>query len=174
MSDLETRVRQAIRDVADFPKPGVLFKDITPVLTDAQLMRDIIEWMAAPFEPGRIDVVVGMESRGFFFGPSLAMALDCAFAPARKAGKLPHATAAMSYTLEYGEATLEMHVDALPTGAKVLVVDDLLATGGTARATLDLVRKLGGTPVEACFLLELGFLHGGERLDVPVRRLVTY
>lgn len=172
MSDLQARVRDTIRDVADFPKPGVLFKDITPILANPALMRDIIDWMADGAPP--VDLVVGMESRGFFFGPALAMKLAVPFAPARKAGKLPHATTSMDYELEYGSATLEMHVDSVPTGARVLVVDDLLATGGTARATLDLVRKLGGKPVEACFLIELGFLKGEAQLDIPVRSLVTY
>ena len=171
---LSARVQEAIRDVADFPKPGVLFKDVTPVLADAALMSDIIDWMAAPHTGGGIDVVVGMESRGFFFGPGLAQALGCAFAPARKAGKLPHATVSMSYSLEYGEATLEMHVDSIQKGARVLVVDDLLATGGTARATQDLVEKLGGSLVESVFLIELGFLHGKKALTGPVRSLVTY
>ncbi len=174
MSDLQTRVRSTIRDVADFPKPGVLFKDITPILADCTLMSDIIDWMADTPLAGSVDVVVGMESRGFFFGPGLAMKLGCAFAPARKKGKLPHATESMDYTLEYGSSTLEMHVDAFPKGSRVLVVDDLLATGGTARATLDLIRKLGGDPIEACFLLELGFLNGREKLDVPVRSLTLY
>ena len=174
MSDLSTRVRSAIRDVADFPKPGVLFKDITPILADPELMKAIIDWMAAPLMDSNIEVVVGMESRGFFFGPSLAMALGCAFAPARKKGKLPHATVSTDYTLEYGEATLEIHVDAVPKGTRVLIVDDLLATGGTAAATIKLVRELGGEPIEVCFLVELGFLDGQKLLSVPVRSLVTY
>jgi len=174
MSDLSDVIRQTIRDVPDFPKPGVLFKDITPVLARPDLLGGVLDWMAESLRDARIDTVVGMESRGFFFGPGLAERLNAGFAPARKAGKLPHATKSVSYDLEYASATLEMHVDAIAKGDRVLVVDDLLATGGTARATLDLIRSLGGEVVEAVFLVELGFLHGRDRLDAPVRSLVRY
>ena len=174
MADLTTRVRSTVRDVADFPKPGVLFKDITPILADASLMTDILDWMAAPYANGGVDVVVGMESRGFFFGPGLAQRLNCAFAPARKKGKLPHATVSQDYVLEYGNNTLEMHVDSVPKGSRVLVVDDLLATGGTAHATVQLVQKLGGDVIESVFLLELGFLNGRDVVGGSVRSLVTY
>ncbi len=174
MSDLSTRVRSTIRDVANFPKDRVLFKDITPVFATPGMFQEIIEWMADDYKAKGVTHVVGMESRGFFFGPALAHALGCAFAPARKAGKLPHVTESIDYTLEYGTATLEMHVDALKAGDRVLVVDDLLATGGTARATLDLIRQLGGEVVASCFLIELGFLRGRQKLDAPVRSLVTY
>lgn len=174
MTDLSAAIRDAIRDVPDFPKPGVLFKDITPVLARPELITGILDWMAAPYRDAGVARVVGMESRGFFFGPALAERLGCGFAPARKAGKLPHAVERIEYTLEYGRAVLEMHVDAVSPGDKVLVVDDLLATGGTARATLDLIRKLGGEPIAASFLIELGFLDGRRLLDVPTRSLVRY
>jgi len=171
MTELATLVRDRIRDVPDFPRDGVLFKDITPLLADAPLMKRVYDQMAADW--GRIDVVVGMESRGFIFGAAVADRLGAGFAPARKAGKLPHATEAVSFQLEYGEATLEMHVDALPQGARVLIVDDLLATGGTAAATLDLVNRLGGTVVGYSFLIELGFLGGRGRLDAEVRSVLS-
>ena len=168
---LAADVKAAIRDVPDFPKDGVLFKDITPVLADPKLFSRVLDAMAAGWGP--VDVVVGMESRGFIFAGGIAERLGAGFAPARKKGKLPHATVAVDFTLEYGTATLEMHVDAFPKGSRVLIVDDLLATGGTAAATLDLVRRLGGVVVGYSFLIELGFLGGRPRLDAPVRSVLT-
>ncbi len=168
---LAARVANTIRDVPDFPSPGILFKDITPVLQDPELFVDVIRWMGEGW--GHVDKVVGMESRGFLFASALVEPLNAGLALARKHGKLPHATIAVSYALEYGEATLEMHVDAIKPGERVLIVDDLLATGGTAKATVDLVRKLGGEVAGCCFLVELGFLDGRHKLDVPVRSLVT-
>jgi adenine phosphoribosyltransferase len=174
MMDLVRDVTAVIRDVPDFPKPGVLFKDITPMLADPTLFTRVIRWFAHPFEPEHIHTVVGMESRGFIFGGALANALHAGFAPARKKGTLPYETVGVEYGLEYGTATLEMHVDAIREGDKVLICDDLLATGGTAAAAVELVRKLGGEVVGCAFVIELGFLEGRSRLDVPVRSLVRY
>ncbi|MCK6502621.1 adenine phosphoribosyltransferase [Myxococcota bacterium] len=175
MHDLESRLKATIRDIPDFPKPGILFKDITPVLADPKLLRATIDWFAELYAGEKIDVVVGMESRGFLFGAPLAMELSAAFAPARKPGKLPYDRVSVEYTLEYGTATLELHSDAVKAGDRVLIVDDLLATGGTARATCDLVEKLGGEVVAACFVVELGFLPGRQALGgVPVRSILTY
>lgn len=174
MTDLERDVRAVIRDIPDFPKPGVLFKDITPMLADAALFAGVIEWFATPWKGQRIDRVVGMESRGFIFGGALATALGAGFAPARKKGKLPYETVGVDYALEYGAAVLEMHVDAIREGDRVLICDDLLATGGTAAATVDLVRKLGGDVAGTAFVIELGFLGGRQRLDTAVHSLITY
>lgn len=174
MQDLIDTVRATIRDVPDFPQEGVLFKDITPMLADPVLFQRVIDWFTHPYEKASVHTVVGMESRGFIFGGALANALEAGFAPARKAGKLPWETIAKTYALEYGTATLEMHVDAVKPGDKVLIVDDLLATGGTAQATIDLVRRLGGDIVGCAFVVELDFLKGRDRLDVPVRSLIHY
>ncbi len=174
MGELHVDVINTIRDIPDFPKPGILFKDITPVLADPKLFDRVIRWMAAHFVPADIDVIVGVESRGFMFGAPLVRELNAGFVPARKKGKLPHQTVSKEYELEYGSATLEMHVDAFASGAKVVIVDDLLATGGTAAATVDLVRQLGGDVVGVIFLLELGFLNGRKRVDAPVVSLINY
>lgn len=174
MSSLESDVRAAMRDVPDFPKPGILFKDITPILGDPELFGRVIDWMARAAPEG-IDKIVGMESRGFIFGSALVGPLGAGFVPARKLGKLPYETTRVDYALEYGTASLEVHIDAVQPGERVLVVDDLLATGGTAAATVDLIRRLGGEVVACCFLVELGFLPGRAKLgDVPVLSLVTY
>ena len=175
MQTLEADVRRCIRDVADFPKTGILFKDITPILMDPELMARIMDWMAEEGEG--IDRIVAIESRGFLFSTGLAERVGAPAAPARKAGKLPWKTVGKSYELEYGTARLELHTDAVRPGDKVLIVDDLLATGGTAEAAVDLVRQLGGTVVCCTFLIELVFLPGRQRLaelGVPVRSLVTY
>lgn len=175
MSDTAAALRATIRDIPDFPKPGILFKDITPVLADPKLLGATIDWFAEKYSGKGIDAVVGMESRGFIFGTPLAMALSAAFVPARKPGKLPYDSIGVEYDLEYGSARLEMHVDAFPKGANVLIVDDLLATGGTAKATIDLVEKLGGVVAGCCFVVELGFLPGRAAIgDVPVHSIVTY
>lgn len=167
---LAARVSEIIRDIPDFPKPGILFKDITPVLLEPELFQEVIAWMAADW--GSIDRIAAMESRGFLFGAPLIERLSAGLVLARKKGKLPYATLGVEYALEYGHATLEMHVDSIRPGDRVLVVDDLLATGGTAEATVQLVRKAGGVVVGCCFLVELSFLSGRNRLDVPVRSLV--
>jgi len=168
-------VAEVIRDIPDFPEPGIIFKDITPVLAQPSLMRRINDHFLAHYAEAGVDVVVGMESRGFLFGVPLAMSLDRAFVPARKPGKLPYESVGVDYALEYGKNRLEMHVDAVKAGQKVLVIDDLLATGGTAAATCELVRSLGGEVVGCAFVVELGFLEGRARLgDVPVESLLIY
>jgi adenine phosphoribosyltransferase len=175
LSELAQRIDAAIRDVPDFPKPGILFKDITPVLADAQLMRDIIEEMLTFARSVDAQVIVGMESRGFLFGVPLAMEMGLPFAPARKPGKLPYKTVGFEYELEYGTNRLELHIDALQPGQRVLVVDDLLATGGTADATARIVRELGGEVAGFTFLVELDFLSGRKALgDVPISSLIHY
>ena len=175
MSDLVTTLKSTIRDVPDFPKPGILFKDITPVLADPALLRGITGHFADLYRNAGIDAVVGMESRGFIFGVPLALELNAAFVPARKPGKLPYHRVSESYALEYGTATLDMHVDAVKAGQRVLVVDDLIATGGTAVATAKLVERLGGKVVACCFVIELCFLDGRSALSpVQVQSLVQY
>lgn len=178
MPDVEriaARLRAAIRDVPDFPQPGILFKDITPVLADPALMRDVIAGLAEPYRDGQVDVVAGIESRGFLFGPPLALLLDAAFAPLRKPGKLPWHTLRVDYALEYGTDALEAHTDAIGLGRRVLVVDDLLATGGTAAGAIDLVHRLGGAVLGVSFVVELAFLHGRQRLDgTAVNALLRY
>jgi adenine phosphoribosyltransferase len=167
-----------IADVPDFPEPGVLFKDITPLLDDAAALRAVVEALAEQGrdESGRtvVDRVLGMESRGFILGAPVALALGVGFVPVRKAGKLPRATYAVSYALEYGEATLEIHRDALEPGDRVLLVDDVLATGGTMRASLDLVEKCGASVHAVAVVMELGFLPGRETVgEVPLTALLT-
>ncbi|MBW1879334.1 MAG: adenine phosphoribosyltransferase [Deltaproteobacteria bacterium] len=174
MEELVRDVAEAMRDIPDFPKKGVLFKDITPVLADPRLLQRVIDWYAQPYAPEEIKAVVGMDARGFIFGSPLALALNAAFVPARKKGKLPYETVGAEFDLEYGTATLEIHVDAFQPGDKVLICDDLLATGGTAAATCDLVRRLGGEIVACAFVVELDFLKGREKLDAPVRSLIRY
>ncbi len=174
MSELESRLKSTIRDVPDFPKPGILFKDITPILADASLMEGVTERFASVWKGRSIDAIVGMESRGFLFGMPLAMRLGIPFVPARKPGKLPYHRVSESYALEYGNATLELHVDALAAGQRALVIDDLIATGGTALATARLVERLGATVAGFGFVIELGFLDGrralsGYEIDAIVR-----
>jgi adenine phosphoribosyltransferase len=152
-----------IVDVPDFPKPGVTFKDITPLVGSASGLRQAVEGLVRA-APRDIDVVVGMEARGFIFSAPVALALDVGFAPVRKPGKLPRACVSVTYDLEYGTETLAMHADALSPGARVLVVDDVLATGGTVVATAELVHRLGGTVSQVAVVMELGFLHGRELL----------
>ena len=159
------RVRAVIRDVPDFPSPGILFKDITPVLADPALMTDALREMTAPFLAAGVTHVVGIESRGFLFGMPIALELRASFAPARKAGKLPWKTAREAYALEYRQDVLEMHVDAVSAGARVLIVDDVLATGGTAGAVARLVEGLGAHVVGIAVLIELTFLNGRQLLS---------
>ena len=164
-----------IRDVPDFPKKGILFKDITPVLSDIDTLRASIKEMSAPFMDLEIDVVVGIESRGFIFGAPIADVLNCSFVPVRKPGKLPWKTESVSYELEYGTDALEIHEDAITEGQNVLIVDDLLATGGTAEATCKLVSKLGGNIKGLSVLIELEALNGRKRLNpYNVHSLVQY
>ena len=164
-------LKQLIRDVPDFPKPGILFKDITTLLRDAGGLRSAIDCLAEPYREARLDKVVGIESRGFIFGAAVADRLGVGFVPVRKPGKLPAATLSASYALEYGTDTLEMHRDALGPGQRVLVVDDLLATGGTARAAVSLVRECGAEVAGVAFLIELEALNG--RVQLPDEQLFT-
>jgi len=159
------RLKAAIRDVPDFPQPGILFKDITPVLADPELFKLAVELFADRHTRNRIDYVAVVEARGFIFGSALAYRLGAGIVPIRKKGKLPYQTLEATYDLEYGTATLQVHVDALETGSRVLLIDDLLATGGTAAAAAGMIEKLGGTVVEIDFLIELAFLKGREKLS---------
>ena len=168
-------IEQAIRNVPDFPKPGIQFKDITPVLADARLFAGAIDLLTEKFKPGSVDAVVGIDARGFIFAAAAAVKLRAGFVPVRKKGKLPHQTIEQDYALEYGSATIAMHLDALQPGARVLLIDDLLATGGTAAAAAALVKKLGANIIEAGFLIELKFLNGREKLQgFPVRSIIVY
>ena len=172
---LEPRLREAIRDIPDYPKPGIVFKDITPLLGDAQLFRAACEHTAEPFKTERITHVAAIESRGFLFGAPVAQLLGAGVAPVRKRGKLPYQAAREDYALEYGIDSLEMHIDALPASARVLVVDDVLATGGTAAATCRLVERLGGAVAGCSFLMRLGFLDGlGALAERKVESLIVY
>jgi adenine phosphoribosyltransferase len=174
VSALSARVASALRDVPDFPKPGILFKDITPVLADAPLFQDIIGHFADHYRAEGIDVIAGIESRGFIIGGALAAAMGAGFTPIRKPGKLPHQRVRVEYQLEYGTDALEVHIDAVGKGSRVLVVDDVLATGGTAAAAIQLMNQLGADVAGAAFLLELGFLSGRARLrDVQLSSLLT-
>ena len=172
---MESFLKKHIRDVKDFPKPGIVFKDITPLLQNHKAFDRIIKSLVERYADQSIDTVVGIESRGFLFGTPLAHQLKVSFVPVRKKGKLPYDTVDISYDLEYGSATIEMHTDAIKGGQRVLVVDDLLATGGTAGATCELIESQGGHVVECAFVVELAFLNGREKIkDVPVHSLVSY
>ena len=175
MTDAIPALQALIRDVPDFPKPGIMFKDITPLLADPSGLAMAVETMANPFRKDRVDLVIGAESRGFIFGTAIAQALSCGFVPIRKPGKLPSKTFSVDYDLEYGTDTLEMHVDGISEGTRVLMVDDLLATGGTMSACLDMVRRTGAEIVAASFLIELTFLEGRQRLSgVNIHSAITY
>ena len=168
-------IEQAIRTVMDFPKPGIGFKDITPVLADARLFAGAIDLLTQGFEPGSVDAVVGIDARGFIFAAAAALKMKAGFVPVRKVGKLPYQTIEQAYDLEYGTNTVAMHVDAIKKGERVLLVDDLLATGGTAAAAISLMQKLGAEILEVAFLIELKFLNGREKLKgVPVKSIVVY
>jgi adenine phosphoribosyltransferase len=158
------KIKAAIRDIKDFPKPGIVFKDITPMLQDPALFKEVVERMAGPFRKKGITHVASVESRGFIFGAPVAYLLNAGYVLIRKKGKLPHTTIAHTYDLEYGTDTLEIHTDALDSSARVLLIDDVLATGGTAVACTHLVQKLKAKVVGFSFLLELEFLHGREKL----------
>jgi adenine phosphoribosyltransferase len=175
MTTLIERLERTVRDVPDFPKPGILFKDITPVLADGALYQELIDALAARYADAPPDMIVGIESRGFIFGCPVASKLGVGFAPVRKPNKLPAAKIGVSYELEYGTDRLELHADAIKPGQRVVIVDDLLATGGTASAAAALVRQLGGVVVECVFMIELSFLPGRARLgDVPVHAVLSY
>lgn len=158
------QIKAAIRDIPDFPKPGIVFKDITPILKDPALCQNIVDAFAVQLAGTRIDVVAGVESRGFLFGLMLAMKLGVPFVPVRKAGKLPYTIRQKAYKLEYGEAVIEMHTDAIAAGQHVLLHDDLLATGGTVTAAHELITDLGGIVAGFSFVVGLGFLNGRERI----------
>jgi adenine phosphoribosyltransferase len=176
--NLEDKVKSIVRDVKDFPKPGILFKDITPLLTKPDLVKEIAVEIARQFKDEKIDAIAAVEARGFIFGSILAQELKCAFIPMRKSGKLPYKTLKQEYALEYGTASVEVHVDAIEPGWKVLVHDDLLATGGTAGAAANLVKKLGGELTGFSFLINLSFLSGEESLykqfGIKPQYLVSY
>ena len=164
-----------IRDIPDFPSPGIVFKDITPLVADPTAFRQVIDELAAWAGPRTPDVILGAEARGFIFGGALAYALGCGFVPARKPGKLPWRTVEATYALEYGNDTLQVHADAIAAGQRVIVLDDVLATGGTAKAKVELVEKLGGIVVGALFVIELAFLDGRQKLaSYDTHALITY
>lgn len=168
-------IERAIRNIPDFPKAGIQFKDITPVLADPRLFSGSIDLLIDGFKPGQVDAVVGIDARGFIFASAAAIRLEAGFVPVRKKGKLPYQTHEQEYDLEYGTATIAMHTDALKSGSRVLLIDDLLATGGTAAAAASLVKKLGAQILEISFLIELKFLNGRDRLKgQKVRSIVTY
>jgi adenine phosphoribosyltransferase len=169
--DLASRVR----DIPDFPTPGIVFKDITPLVADPASFRESVDQLAAWAGPRAPDVILGAEARGFIFGGALAYALGCGFVPARKPGKLPWQTVEATYALEYGNDTLQVHADAIGKGQRVIVLDDVLATGGTAKAKIELVEKLGGVVVGALFVIELTFLDGRSKLGgYDVHALIEY
>lgn len=175
--NLIDKVKSKIRDVKDFPKPGIMFKDVTPLLTNPEICAEIVDHLANDWKLERPDVIVGIESRGFLFGMLLAQRLNKPFVPIRKEGKLPWDTIAHTYSLEYGEATVEIHKDSISPNSNVLIHDDLLATGGTAIAAAELVEKLGSNVIGFSFLVQLDFLNGSEMLEgysSKIKSLIHY
>ncbi len=171
LADLE----KAIRNIPDFPKPGIQFKDITPVLADAKLFARSIDLLTEGFSPGSVDAVVGIDARGFIFAAAAALKLRAGFIPVRKKGKLPYSTFEQSYDLEYGTNTIAIHTDAVKANCRVLLIDDLLATGGTAQAAAQLVAKIGAKILQINFFIELSFLNGRQKLQgFPVKSLIVY
>src|SRR2546421_8208484 len=162
--DSLSKLRVAVRDVPDFPKAGIIFKDITPILKDGDLLRASIDIFLDHCRDKRIDKIVGIDARGFLFGSAVAYELGTGFVPLRKKGRLPYQTESAAYTLEYGEAEMELHIDAIEKGEKVVLIDDLLATGGTSASAVTLIKKVGGDLIMAIFLIELEFLHGRQKL----------
>ncbi|MFB9054315.1 adenine phosphoribosyltransferase [Formosa undariae] len=168
-------IESYIRDINDFPKPGIVFKDLTPLLNSPEATKLCLQELLAQVDGQHVDKVVGMEARGFFFGTLMAQALNAGFIPVRKSGKLPYETISETYALEYGSDVLEIHVDAIKPGDRVLIHDDVLATGGTAAAVCKLVERLGGVIVQCNFIMELSFLNGKDRLRAhAVRSVLTY
>ncbi len=175
MTDMLEKLRTGVRDVPDFPKKGIVFKDITPLLSDPVLFRASIDLFLERCRGKEIDKIVGIDARGFLFGSAVAYELGVGFVPIRKRGKLPYKTEIAKYSLEYGEAEMEMHIDAVLARERVILVDDLLATGGTSAAAAALIRKAGGNLLEAQFLIELEFLNGRKQLDpTPVISFLKY
>jgi adenine phosphoribosyltransferase len=174
---LETDLRSAIRTIPDYPKPGIMFRDITTLLGNPRAFRRCVDELVHPWAGTKIDKVAGMEARGFILGGAVAHQLSTGFIPIRKKGKLPHTKVSIAYSLEYGIDEMEMHEDAVAPGEKVIVVDDLIATGGTAEGAVKLLRKMGATVVAACFVIDLPELGGAQKLrdlDVPVRTLISF
>jgi len=174
-SDIVDRLRTAVRDVPDFPKKGIIFKDITPILKDGALFRASVDVFLEQCRGKKIDKIVGIDARGFLFGSAVAYALGIGFVPLRKKGRLPYKTESAKYALEYGEAEMELHIDAIVRGEQIVLIDDLLATGGTSASAAALIKKVGGQLIEAIFLIELEFLHGREKLaPTPVTSFLKY
>jgi adenine phosphoribosyltransferase len=168
-------IERAIRNIPNFPKPGIQFKDITPVLADPRLFAGSIDLLIGNFKPGMVDAIVGIDARGFIFAAAAALRLEAGFVPVRKKGKLPYQTHEQSYDLEYGANAIAIHIDAVKPGSRVLLIDDLLATGGTAAAAAALLQKVGAEILEISFLIELSFLAGRDKLkSYPVRSLISY
>lgn len=170
-------LKDAIRSIPDYPKPGIMFRDITTLLGDARAFRRAVDELVHPFAGGRIDQVAGIEARGFILGGAIAHQLSSGFVPIRKKGKLPHTTVSIAYALEYGTDEMEIHSDAVKPGDRVILVDDLIATGGTATAAVELLRRIGAEVVAACFVIDLPELGGADRLralDLPVRTLIEF
>jgi len=174
-SEMLETLRARVRDVPDFPKKGIIFKDITPILQDGVLFRASIDLFLEQCRGKQIDKVVGIDARGFLFGSAVAYELGIGFVPLRKKGRLPYKTESASYTLEYGEAEMELHIDAITAGEKIVLIDDLLATGGTSASAVTLIKKVGGELIEAIFLIELEFLQGRKKLGpTPVSSFLAY
>ncbi len=170
-------LKESIRSIPDYPKPGIVFRDITTLLSDPRSFRRAVDALVHPYAGGRIDQVAGIEARGFILGGAIAHQLSCGFVPIRKKGKLPHKTVSIAYALEYGTDEIEIHVDAVKPGDKVLLVDDLIATGGTAMAAVDLLGKIGAEIVAACFVIDLPEIGGAQRLrdrGIEVRTLMAF
>src|SRR5215475_12183962 len=175
--ELELDLRKSIRTIPDYPSPGIMFRDITTLLGNARAFRRAIDELVQPWAGNKIDKVAGMEARGFILGGAVAHQLSAGFVPIRKKGKLPHTTVRIAYSLEYGIDEMEMHVDAVVPGERVILVDDLIATGGTAEGAIKLLRQIGANVVAACFIVDLPDLGGAAKLramDVPVRTLMTF
>jgi len=175
VSDSIERLRAAVRDVPDFPKAGIVFKDITPILSSGKLFRASIDAFLERCRGREIDKIVGIDARGFLFGSAVAYELGVGFVPLRKKGRLPYKTESAKYSLEYGEAEMELHIDAIVPGERIVLIDDLLATGGTSASAVTLIKKVGGVLLEVQFLIELEFLHGRQKLaPVPVVSFLKY
>lgn len=175
ISDAIDKLRTAVRDVPDFPKAGIVFKDITPILGSGKLFRASIDLFLEQCRGKEIDKIVGIDARGFLFGSAVAYELGIGFVPLRKKGRLPYKTESAKYSLEYGEAEMELHVDAIERGEKIVLIDDLLATGGTSASAAALIKKVGGILLEAQFLIELEFLHGRKKLaPIPIVSFLKY